>query len=289
MDDAARAMPAEMQGRHVRILDLVQRKGFVAIEQLAQDFGVSAQTIRRDIKELARRQLLRRYHGGAGLPEQADRLAYGNRKIRHAAEKHRIAKLVAAQIPNGASLFIDIGTTMEAVAEALLQHEKLRVITNHMDVASLLSERTDFEIIVAGGMLRNRDRAITGEATSEFLRKFRVGYGIFGIGVLDEDGEMLDYDYRDVQVSITAMSIARRRFVALDHSKFGGDAMVRVCHVSEVDAVFTDAPPPAKLARLLQQESVTLFLPGGVEPEGEPGDRAPVKGNGVPPRLHFDN
>jgi DeoR family glycerol-3-phosphate regulon repressor len=282
MDGAARAVAVEMQGRHARILDRVHRKGFVSIEELAQDFGVSAQTIRRDIKELARQRLLRRYHGGAGLPEGADRLAYGNRKIRNAAEKRAIARLVAAQIPNGASLFIDIGTTMEAVAEALLQHEKLRVITNHMDVASLLSERTDFEIIVAGGMVRNRDRAITGEAASEFLRKFRVGYGIFGIGVIDEDGEMLDYDYRDVQVSITAMSITRRRFVALDHSKFGGDAMVRVCHVSEVDAVFTDAPPPARLERLLREQGVALFLP----------DAAAERSAGSPtvaPIANFDN
>lgn len=272
MLEVLRPIPPDIQARQARILELVQRRGFASIEHLAQDFGVSTQTIRRDIKELARQGLLRRYHGGAGLPEEADRLAYNSRKVRHAAEKREIARLVAAQIPNGASLFIDIGTTMEAVAEALLQHEGLRVITNHMAVAALLGARTEFEIIVAGGMLRNRDRAIIGEATCEFLRRFRVGYGIFGIGVIDADGEMLDYDYRDVQVSITAMAIARRRFVALDHSKFAGDAMVRVGHVTDVDGLFTDAPPPEKVDRLLRAHGVSLFLPDAALPEASTGD-----------------
>ncbi len=104
---------------------------------------------------------------------------------------------------------------------------------------------------------------MTGAATTEFLERFRVGYGIFGIGAIDDDGEMLDYDYRDVQVSLTAMDISRRRFIAADGSKFNGDAMIKFAHVSKIDALFTDAPPPSGIAETLRANDVRLFVAGG--------------------------
>jgi DeoR family glycerol-3-phosphate regulon repressor len=254
----------DISARQRAIIELVRVRGFASIEALSEHFAVSSQTIRRDIKDLSRRELLQRYHGGAGLPEGADPLAYPNRRVRNAAEKRLIGQLVAREIPEGASLFIDIGTTVEAVAAALVRHRDLRVITNHISVAAMLAEETDFEITLAGGTVRNRDRAVTGEATADFLRRFRVGYGIFSIGAIDADGQMLDYDYRDVQVSTTAMGISRRKFVVADHSKFDGDAMVTLAHVSAVDAFFTDRPPPPPIARALDAAGVRLFVPDDV-------------------------
>ncbi len=250
-----------MNARRNQLVQVVRQRGFVSIEAMADHFAVSSQTIRRDIDQLCQSNKLARYHGGAGLPTGSDSLAYSNRKARFSAEKREIATLLAAQIPNEASLFIDIGTTMEAVAEALSGHRDLRIITNHIKVASILSERTDFEIVLAGGMVRNRDQAITGEATSEFLGKFKVSYGIFGIGAIEDDGTMRDYDYRDVQVSKAAMAISTNRFAAADHSKFNGDAMVELGHVSEIDAFFTDARPPKPITGVLAENNVQLFVP----------------------------
>jgi len=184
----------DISDRQSQIINLVRGQGYASIEMMADRFGVSQQTVRRDIAYLSKANLLQRHHGGAGLPSGIDSLAYPTRKVRNAREKHLIGTTIAAQIPNGASLYIDIGTTMEAVAHALLGHEGLRVITNHIGVVSILCENTDFEIIMSGGLVRNRDRAVTGETTTEFLRQFRVGYGIFGIGSVADDGQLLDYD-----------------------------------------------------------------------------------------------
>ncbi len=246
--------------RQDAIVRIVREKGYASIESMAQAFDVSAQTIRRDVIELSRRNLVQRYHGGAGLPTGRDRLAYSNRRVRFAAEKRRIAAALAREIPNGASLFIDIGTTTEAVAEALLNHKGLRIITNHIAVVSTFCENTDFEIILTGGMVRNPDRAVTGEAAAEFLREFRVRFGIFGIGAIDHEGQMLDYDYRDTRVSRAAIEISRHRFVVADSSKFFGDAMIRLAHVSEIDALFTDAPPPPAIAEQLASHGVKLVV-----------------------------
>ena len=259
--------------RQDAIVKVVREQGYASIESMAQTFAVSTQTIRRDVIDLSRRNLVQRYHGGAGLPTGRDRLAYSNRRIRQAAEKKRIAAALAREIPNGASLFIDIGTTTEAVAEALLNHRNLRIITNHITVVSLFCEKTDFEIILTGGMVRGHDRAITGEAAADFLREFRVRYGIFGIGAIDPDGQMLDYDYRDTRVSRAAIEISRHRFVVADASKFLGDAMVRLAHVSEVDALFTDAPPPASIAAQLAANNVKLVVAAD-DPTGLQNDHA---------------
>lgn len=246
--------------RHERILSLLESRGFVSIGSLAKSFAVSEQTVRRDLNELERRGLATRYHGGAGLPAVAGDVDYHKRKGRHAHEKQQIARLVAAQIPDGATIFIDIGTTMEAVAESLLNHRRLTVVTNHLTVATILNRKREFQIILAGGVLKHSDQATTGEATREFLEKFRVGYGIFGIGGMNEDGDLLDFDFRDIGVSTTAMKISRKRLVALDHSKYASQAMVRVAHLRDIDMMFTDAPPPAGLVRALRENDVQLFV-----------------------------
>ena len=247
--------------RRGHLVQMVRQHGFISIEAMAEHFDVSTQTIRRDVEQLSLENKVARYHGGAGLAHGSDSLAYANRKSRNLEQKRIVAALVAAQIPDGSSLFIDIGTTMEVVAEALTGHRELRIITNHIRVVSVLSERTDFEIILAGGMVRNRDQAITGEDTSEFLKRFKVHFAVFSIGSIDGDGSMLDYDYRDVQISKTAMAISKKRFAVADHSKFDAEAMVRLGHVSEIDAFFTDTQPPDSIANALKASSVALFLP----------------------------
>jgi len=246
--------------RQREIVNLVRDRGYASIDMMAARFGVSQQTVRRDIIYLSEQNLVQRHHGGAGLPPGIDRLSYPNRKARNAREKSLIGRAIAAKIPNGASLFIDIGTTMEAVAAALWGHQGLRIITNHVGVVSILCENTDFEIILTGGLVRNRDRAITGESTIEFLRKFRVGYGIFGIGSINDDGEMLDYHYRDAQASRTALEISRIRFAGADHSKFNADAMMPFAHVSEIDALFTDRQPEDGLVDVIRQSGTELFV-----------------------------
>ncbi|HEY9548388.1 MAG TPA: DeoR/GlpR family DNA-binding transcription regulator [Kiloniellaceae bacterium] len=250
-----------ISSRHERILGLLESRGFVSIGGLAKSFAVSEQTVRRDLNDLEKRGLVTRYHGGAGLPPVAGDIDYGKRKRRHAKEKQDIAALVAGQIPEGATIFIDIGTTMEAVAEALLNHRRLTVVINHLTVATILNRKREFQVILAGGVLKHSDQATTGEATREFLDKFRVGYGIFGIGGVTEDGDLMDFDFRDIGVSATAMKISRKRLVALDHSKFASEAMVRVAHLRDVDMVFTDAAPPARLARMMRDHGVQLLVP----------------------------
>lgn len=251
--------------RHDQILDLVRQRGFASIEALAEHFAVTPQTIRRDINRLCDQDLLRRYHGGAGLPSSVENVAYQTRRILCYEEKKRIAQLVARHIPDEASLFINIGTTTEEVARALMRHRRLSVITNNLHVASTMSENPDFEVIVAGGEVRSRDRGIIGEATVDFIGRFKVDFGIIGISGIDTDGSLLDFDHREVRVSQSIMANSRQVYLVADHTKFGRNPMVRLGNIADLDALFTDAPPPAAIQELMAAADVRLYVAGPCE------------------------
>lgn len=251
-----------VRDRHAKIQRLIQAKGFVTIDSLAREFGVTPQTIRRDINTLSESGVIHRYHGGAGMTSSTENVDYTERKILCLKEKQRIANLVAAQIPDHASLFINIGTTTEEIARALSSHQRLRVITNNLNVASILSGNDNFEIIVAGGLVRSRDCGIIGPMTIDFIQQFRVDYGIIGISGIDGDGTLLDFDYREVRAARAIIDNSRKIFLAADHTKFGRNAMVRLGSISEVDVLFTDRQPPPSLVDELNMAEVQLFVAG---------------------------
>lgn len=252
--------PIALSERQQDILRLVEQDGFQAIEALAQTFGMTPQTIRRDINELCGLGLLRRYHGGAGLASSVENTAYSARQVLCLEEKRRIAGLAAAQVPDHASVFINIGTTTEEVARALANRRGLRIITNNLNVAWLLRGRDNVEVIIAGGVVRQRDGGITSEATIDFIRQFKVDVGIIGISGVDVDGSLLDFDYHEIRVSQAIVENSRRVFLVVDHTKFGRNALVRMGPISAVDDVFTDAEPPAALSRVMAEQGVNLHV-----------------------------
>ena len=240
--------------RQKRLLDEVRRHGTALVDDLARQLGVTPQTIRRDIGQLVEAGLLNRFHGGAALPQSTtENIAYLQRVSINARGKQAIARALAAQMPNGSSLFINIGTTTEEVARALLHHRELRVITNNLNVAAILADNTHCEVIVAGGVVRSRDRGIVGESAVDFIRQFKVDIGLIGISSIELDGSLRDFDVREVKVAQAIIAHSRSVWLAADQSKFGRQAMVQLATLSQIDVLFTDAEPPAALARMLHE------------------------------------
>ncbi|OOE61314.1 MULTISPECIES: DeoR/GlpR family transcriptional regulator [Salinivibrio] len=244
--------------RHQQIIDLVKSQGYVSTEDLVERFNVSPQTIRRDLNELAAENHIRRHHGGATVPSSSENTAYATRKVLQQHEKDTIAQALVQHIPDGATLFIDIGTTPEAVARALLDHQNLRVVTNNLNAAAILMPKQDFTVIIAGGEVRNRDGGIVGEATLDFVSQFRLDFGILGISGIDDDGSLLDFDYHEVRVKKAILDNSRCVMLAADHTKFGRNAMVNLGNITQLDMVFTDATPPAQIRDMLSAQGSHL-------------------------------
>ena len=243
--------------RQIKLLDVVRAHGSVSVEQLSDKLEVTLQTVRRDVQRLAEAGLLTRFHGGVRVPSSTvENMAHRQRENLNAEGKARIARAVAAQVPHDCSLILNIGTTTEAIAKALLHHKGLRVITNNLNVAAILCGNPDCEVIVAGGMVRARDRGIVGEAAVDFIRQFRVDIAVIGISGVEADGTLRDFDYREVKVAQTIMAAAREVWVAADSSKFNRPAMVEMARLSQIDRLFTDAPPPDPFPALLAEADV---------------------------------
>jgi Transcriptional regulators of sugar metabolism len=246
--------------RRNEIVILVRQKGFVTIEALARQFNVTVQTIRRDLNEMSEEGRLVRYRGGAGAPSSVENIDYSKRQVTNYGEKERIARLVAEHVPDNSSLFLNIGTTTEAVARALINHSGLRVITNNLNVATILTQNTDFSVIITGGSIRNRDGGIIGQVSCDIIEQFRVDYGIIGISGIDNDGTLLDFDYDEVKAAQAILKTSRQTFLVTDHSKFSRRPMVRMGSITDIDALFTDQPPPSSIRSLLASYDVGLYI-----------------------------
>jgi DeoR family glycerol-3-phosphate regulon repressor len=252
-----------MQGispRQQQILVLARQAGSVTVDDLALRFDVTPQTIRKDLNELCDARLLARTHGGAMLSSGVENLTYEARRHMAAEEKVVIGRHAASLIPDNCSLFMNIGTTTEEVARALVHHEGLLVITNNIHVATILMQRPKIEVILAGGVLRKSDGGIVGEAAVDFISQFKVDHAVIGASAIDEDGAMLDFDYREVRAAKAIMHNARNVMLVADAMKFTRTAPVRIGHLPDIDIFVTDRAPPEPVVALCRDSGVRLEI-----------------------------
>lgn len=244
--------------RQIDMLDLARRTGRVAVDDLAARFNVTPQTIRKDLNELCERRILARVHGGAIFPSGTENMQYEQRRTIAADEKRAIGQAAAAIIPDDASLFINIGTTTEAVSEALVDRSRLMVITNNINVANRLRVFPRFEVVIAGGVVRTSDGGIVGEAAVDFIRQFRVDYAVIGVSAIDDDGALLDFDFREVKVAQAIIANARHVILVADRTKFERNAPVRIGHLSQVNTFVTDICDHPSIRNLCEESGVRL-------------------------------
>ncbi len=244
--------------RSSKIIELARESGRVLVDDLATRFGVTPQTIRKDLNDLCERQLLTRIHGGALFPSGIENVEYEARRKIASPEKAAIGRAAAGMIPDNASLFMNIGTTTEAVGEALLDHRGLMVITNNINVANKLRNYPSIEVVIAGGVVRGSDGGIVGEAAVDFIKQFKVDFAVIGTSAIDHDGALLDFDFREVKVAQAILANARHVILVADSTKFERTAPVRIGHLSQVDTFITDRCDSEAIRQSCMESGVAL-------------------------------
>lgn len=230
------------------------------IDTLASLHKVTPQTIRRDVNTLCDRGLCRRRHGGIDVFPEGENITYPERQFLDREAKSSIARRVADDVPEGASLFFGSGTTPEQCAKALVSRRNLRVMTNNLNVVMVLSRNPTCELTIAGGRLRNLDCDVVAGESHGFFSRFSVDIGIYGVGGVAEDGSLLDFNHDELLMRSELAEHCRQRFLVLDHSKFGRGATVLGGHITEASRVFTDQPVPPRIAGMLEDASVALVV-----------------------------
>ena len=244
--------------RQMDIMELARVEGRVSVETLAERFDVTPQTIRKDLNDLCGGGLLQRIHGGAVLWSGIANYGYEARYRTAAEEKRSIGVKAASLIPDNCSLLINIGTTTEQVAKALTGRRGILAISNNINVINILRGNPDIETIVVGGVLRHADGGIVGEAAADFIRQFKVDFAIIGASAIDEDGSLLDYDYREVKVAQAIIENARQTILVADSMKYERSAPVRIAHISQLDSFVTNSQPPDRLTQICREHDVTI-------------------------------
>ena len=248
--------------RQTEILEIARTEGRVVVERLADRFGVTLQTIRRDLTDLADAGLLERVYGGAVIRSGVANIGYAERRRLNEEAKAAIARACAQGIPDNSSLFLNLGTTTEAVARELLGHRNLTVVTNNMNVANILVANDSCEVMVAGGVLRRSDGGLVGDLTAQFIEQFKVDFAVIGASALDEDGDLLDFDLQEVRVSQTLIRRARKTCLVCDASKFQRKAPVRIASLRDIDRLVTDRPLVPALAGLCAEWGTEVAVTG---------------------------
>lgn len=250
----------QLNTRQHSILAKISGTEFISVESLSQHFDMAAQTIRRDITQLCDLGLARRHHGGVGQLPSAENLSFGSRRIINAQAKLIIAQKIAQQIPDNASVTLGIGTTVEAVAKELLRKKGLKIITNNLNVASLFFQASDIEVILSGGKLRPLDQDMVGDQAVQFFNSYYVDFAIVGVGSLDIERGLMDFDRDNVAITQSILNNAAHKILAVDESKWNKQAFAKVAPFNTIDKVFTDHLPSTAISdklSALQVEIVT--------------------------------
>ena len=142
------------------------------------------------------------------------------------------------------------------------------VITNNLNVAYILADAPGVEVVVTGGMVRKTDGGIVGAAAVDLIRQFKVDYAVVGTSAIDEEGTLLDFDYREVRVSQAILAQARTKILVADSTKFERRAPVQIGQMSDIDMFVTDAPVPSGVAEAIASSGVEVIV-AAEQPAGQ--------------------
>lgn len=251
----------KQEKRQELILYAVMRSGYVSIEALSEELGVSTQTIRRDLAALDRNGMLERRPGGASSRTSILNSSYEHRQIEELKHKECIARAIAEYIPDNCSIFLTLGTTSEAIAKALLERSGLMIVTNSPVAALTLNKKADFEVVLTSGYMRKGSHGLVGASTNSFVSGYQCDFLITSAGGMNEhDGWLVDFHDADVSVAQIMMRNSHKVLLALSPGKFGRNAVIRFAPLKNVDRLFTCDPVPERLLELARNAKVTVQL-----------------------------
>jgi len=246
--------------RRQAILAQVRERAAVSAEDLSRQFGVSVETIRRDLRRLQERGLLERVYGGATRPAgRSSEGSFAARSTRHIERKRAIAALAASLVEPEETIVIDIGTTALELARALPAGFRGRVLTNSVPAAMELSGRDDIELLLSGGQIRPGDGACSGAHAESFFAEFYADRAFLGSGEVHPGAGLTDYHPAEVVTRRTIIEHTAKSYVLADSSKLGVIAVRRVCRLDQVAAVLTDDAENAAAYADLAAEGVRLL------------------------------
>lgn len=248
--------------RRNRILSRLRAEKHVVVSELAKEFDVSEETIRRDLDKMEKEGQVVKTYGGAVMSENgAAELPFGVRKKSNVAEKQKIAALVADLINDGDTIILDASSTAVFIAQKLKSKKNLTLVTNSVEVLMELSDVAGWRIIATGGTLKEKSCALVGSQAEEMLSAYHVGKVILSCKGVDAEGGFSDSSDSHASLKRKMLACGAQKIFAVDSSKFDKRSFTEISGFSGIDAVITDKKPEKRWEDLLDSYGVELLYP----------------------------
>ena len=254
--------------RHEGIKNLLAVAGFVGVQDLADRFNVTTETIRRDLEQMEIEGVAKRVRGGAvstskRAPSDTGIIyesAYIHRKEDFAAEKQAIASVAADMINDGDTVIITPGTTTQAVASLIHGKKDVTVITNSLPIAMELSDREGVSVFCLGGFARSENYSVVGDDVSDRISMFNANKLIMGIGGISAEAGLTDYRMDESSVIRAFINKAEYAIGVTDHSKIGKILRVNICPAARLDCLITDPGIEADQKQALERQGIEVKI-----------------------------
>ena len=245
--------------RRNQIVELLNQQQMVKNADLMERFGISIETVRRDLAFLEEQGILERIYGGAVKKTyRSTEPMYSNREKENEQEKRNIARAAAALIEPNDTVFLDLGTTVLFMAEQISKDQTLTAFTNALRTAVVLSEKPGCQVIIPGGTLRTYELSVSGSMAEENMRRFNVDKAFIGGAGVTESG-ITDFHIGEAGLRRQIIENARQVIVLADYSKFGVRAVSNVCALKDVDILVTDEKTPQQMLEMLEDRGIRVI------------------------------
>ncbi len=241
------------------ILEYLKKHKRINVETICNLYGVSRDTARRDLVKLEKQGAILRTHGGALLKTlQKDFKNYKDRLLDSSKEKKEIGKVAASLIKNGEKIMMDTSTTVQFCAE-FLEVENCSIITNSINVAHLLSDKSEVKIHLLGGQLHQKHCYLYGPSTIEILSNYYAHKAFIGTGGITEKG-LTVVEEEDGYVTKKMIEQAEEVILLADHSKFGKNGFFKFADLSQIDSIITDKMPDKEFVKACKAYEINIIL-----------------------------
>jgi len=242
--------------RHAKIIKLIEDRGSVQVEELAKELGFSPMTIRRDLVKLQESDQIERCHGGAVAKQE---VTYADKQTSHRAEKEALAGVCAQYVTAGDTIFLDAGTTTFEIAKKLQHIPGIMIVTNDLEIAQFL-KNSEVDLVLCGGVVQKSTGSMLGYYTTNMLADFHFDIGFFGAASINSNYEVMTPTIDKAYLKRETVKRCESAYLVVDKSKFGKQAMNRINHLSDYEAVITDYILNEAQQKELIQLGVTIII-----------------------------
>ena len=240
------------------ILEALANDGSVGVADLASELDVSAATVRRDLEFLEHQRMLTRTHGGAVAQGVLYELPLRYKSARHQEEKKRIAAEAASRVADGVAIGLTGGTTTTEVARAVIDRQRLTVVTNALNIASELAIRPNLKLVVTGGYARPESYELVGPLAEQALAGLNLDVVFLGVDGISPTAGITTHHEVEAHTNLALIERARHVVVVTDSSKIGLVAFAQICPIDRVHEVITDAGADRGLLAQLREAGVNV-------------------------------